>query len=125
MAEEACNGNLPSGACAQEGYVCKLGFDVDNEVDVMYFHLGLDSTCNSLLSSELKTQHSLMDTTTSASLKVFLIENENNASPLSLTLAGSLALSASNNKERVYIIYRKVSNIEYGGIRLLSISKEK
>jgi hypothetical protein len=55
--------------------------------------------------------------------KNFLIEDKYNADPLSLALAGSLALAASNNKERVDVIYEKVEPYEYGGIRLMSISK--
>ena len=64
-------------------------------------------------------------TTPSPNLKIFLIEEENNASQLSLTLAGSLALSASNNKEPVFVIYKKEHDVEFGGIKLLSINKVK
>lgn len=54
-----------------------------------------------------------------------MIENEYEASPLSLTLAGSLALAASGAREPVSVIYHQVSTVEYGGIRLQSISKVK
>ena len=51
----------------------------------------------------------------------FLIEDEYNAGPLSLTLAGSIALSSAVNKAPVQILYTKVDSTQYGGLRLLSI----
>ena len=115
----------PQGACWQKGYVCGLGFDVDNESDVMYFYLGADSSCNTLLTTSFHTLPYPNSQTETTELKIFLINDEHAASPLSMTLAGSLALSASNNKEMVFVVYKKVQDIQYGGIRLMSISKDK
>jgi len=77
------------------------------------------------LQSALRTYTYPGSATYSPYLKLFLIEDEFNASPLSLTLAGSLALSASNSKEPVYVIYKQDHNVEYGGIKLQSIKKVK
>ena len=127
--EEVCytgEPGTPQGACWQHGYVCGLGFDVSNESDVMYFYLGADSSCNTLLASDsLKTYTYPGSSTYATELKLFLINDEYAASPLSLTLAGSLALSASNNKEMIFVVYKKVHDVQYGGIRLVSISKDK
>ena len=122
-AEENCNvpGN-PDGSCQQAGYVCNLGFDVNGEDNVMYFHLGADAACTNLLESKrIKTQLTESDTTKSKSTKFFLIENVENVGPLSLTLAGSLAMLAINNNTPIEIIYKQVKKSEYGGIKLLSI----
>ena len=78
-----------------------------------------------MLSSALKTYTYPGSVTYSSYLKIFLIEDEFNASPLSLTLAGSLALSASNNKEPIFVIYKQDHDIEFGGIKLQSINKVK
>lgn len=51
----------------------------------------------------------------------FLIEDEYNAGPLSLTLAGSIALSGAVNRTPVQILYRSVDSTQYGGLRLLAI----
>lgn len=78
-----------------------------------------------MLSSALKIYTYPGSATYSPYLKLFLIEDEFNASPLSLTLAGSLALSASNNKEPIFVIYKQDHDIEFGGIKLQSINKVK
>ncbi len=106
-------------------YACGLGFDVSNGKNVMFFNLGTDTTCSILMTSELRTYTYPGSATYSPYLKLFLIEDEFNASPLSLTLAGSLALSASNNKEPIFVIYKKDHDIEFGGIKLQSINKVK
>ena len=116
---------MSAGSCTQTGYVCGLGFDVSNGKNVMFFNLGADTTCNVLLTSSLRTYTYPGSATYSTYLKLFLIEDEFNASPLSLTLAGSLALSASNNKEPVYVIYKQDHDVEFGGIKLQSINKVK
>ena len=126
-ATETCQGAEttpnPPYSCQQTGYVCNLGFNVNGEDNVMFFQLGLDSTCANLFKSEnIKTQLTETDTTKSSSTKFFLIENEEKTGPLSLTLAGSLAMLAVNNNMQVYIIYKKVKDIEFGGIKLLSIN---
>lgn len=112
----------PPYSCQQTGYVCNLGFDVNGEDNVMYFQLGTDAACTNLFKSDsLKTYLTESDTTTSSSTKFFLIENEENVGPLSLTLASSLAMLAINNSTPIEIIYKQVKKIEYGGIKLLSI----
>ncbi len=116
---------MPAGSCTQTGYVCGLGFDVSNGKNVMFFNLGTDTTCSILMTSALRTYTYPGSATYSPYLKLFLIEDEFNASPLSLTLAGSLALSASNNKEPIFVIYKKDHDIEFGGIKLQSINKVK
>lgn len=126
-AEESCQGPEtypnPPYSCQQTGYVCNLGFDVNGEDNVMYFQLGLDPTCATLFKSEnIKPQLTETDTTKSSSTKFFLIENVEKTGPLSLTLAGSLAMLAVNNNMQVHIIYKKVKDIDYGGIKLLSIN---
>ena len=125
-AEESCQGPEtypnPPYSCQQTGYVCNLGFDVNGDDNVMYFQLGTDATCTNLLESKrIKTQLTESDTTKSKSTKFFLIENVENVGPLSLTLAGSLAMFAINNNTPIEIIYKQVKKSEYGGIKLLSI----
>ena len=126
-AGETCQGEEatpnPPYSCQQTGYVCNLGFDVNGEDNVMFFHLGLDTTCTNLFKSDsLQTFLTEIDTTQSSSTKFFLTENEEKTGPLSLTLAGSLAMLAVNNNMQVHIIYKKVKDDEYGGIKLLSIN---
>ena len=86
-------------------------------------YIGLDTTCGKLQKSDSLPTYPNPDDTTieSQSTKFFLIEDEYNAGPLSLTLAGSMAMSASLNGRKVSIIYKRVKLEEYGGIRLLSI----
>ena len=111
-----------TGDCEQTGYVCNLGFNVVGADNIMFFQLGADAACTYLLTSDsLKTYKSMLDTTYSDYTRFYLWENKNSATPLSLTLAGSLAMLAINNGLQVDIIYRKVDNIEYGGIKLQSI----
>ena len=125
--DERCFGKnedgMKEGSCEQSVYVCNLGFDVSNGPNVMFFSLGSDPSCETLKTSDLKTIAYPGSSSNSLWLKIFLIEDKYNADPLSLALAGSLALAASNNKERVDVIYEKVEPYEYGGIRLMSISK--
>lgn len=125
-AEESCQGPEtypnPPYSCSQTGYVCNLGFDVNGEDNVMYFHLGTDAACTNLFKSDrLFTQLTESDTTKSKSTKFFLVENVENVGPLSLTLASSLAMLAINNNMPIEIIYKQVKKSEYGGIKLLSI----
>ena len=63
-----------------------------------------------------------MPSSSSSDAKFFLIEDEYDAGPLSLTLAGSLAMSATLNGRAVSIVYKRVrEDMDYGAIRLLSI----
>ena len=107
----------PDGSCTQHGFVCNLGFNVNGENNIMHFNLGADSTCTDLLTSSLAPKDSTQDSTA----WIFLVENHEGMGPLSLTLAGSLAMIAVNNNQQVNIIYKKVDNIPFGGIKLLSI----
>jgi hypothetical protein len=64
----------------------------------------------------------LLDNSKIKVLRLSLIESEEyHTDALGMTLAGSLALSASNNKIPVSIIYHKVHSSEYGGVLLQSI----
>ena len=90
----------------------------------MAFYLASDPACDpaSLLTTQFTT--TLIDETQSNRLHIFLIEGEEyHTDALGITLAASLALSASNNKKLVSVIYHKVYNEEYGGIRLQGISQ--
>ena len=113
------NVDTPSERCYQLGYVCNIGFDVANAKDVLYFNLGADTTCSTLNTSKFQTYD--IDNQPSPYAVFFLIEDEYNAGPLSLTLAGSIALSSAVNKAPVQILYTKVDTVQYGGLRLLSI----
>lgn len=126
-ASETCQGAEttpnPPYSCEQTGYVCNLGINVNGENSIMYFHLGADSSCSILLTSNsLKTFKSELDSSYSVFTKFYLIENENKMGPLSLTLASSLAMLAVNNSIPVNVIYKKVGEYDFGGIKLLSIS---
>ena len=112
-------GGLSPNSCYQLGYVCNIGFDVANAKDVLYFNLGADTTCSTLNTSKFQTYN--IDNQPSPYAIFFLIEDEYNAGPLSLTLAGSIALSSAVNKAPVQILYTKVDTVQYGGLRLLSI----
>lgn len=120
MGVESCNssgstGVIPPGSCHVNGFVCNLGFDL-GEKNVLFFNIGTDLTCNSLAGS------TLMPSSSSSEAKFFLIEDEYDAGPLSLTLAGSLAMSATLNGRAVSIVYKRVrEDMDYGAIRLLSI----
>ena len=122
-ASENCNvpGN-PDGSCQQIGYVCNLGFNVVGEDNIMFFHLGSDTTCTTLLTSRLAYKRNINNGTDSTAW-FFLRENQENMGPLSLTLAGSLAMLATNNATPVEIIYKKIENINeaFGRIKIQSI----
>lgn len=112
---------IPEGSCTQTGFVCHLGFDVNGEQNVISFYLGSDSTCQSLLYTRFETIR-VTDNSKINTLRLSLIESEEfHTDVLSMVLASSIALSASNNKKLVSVIYHQVSKDEYGGIRLQSI----
>ena len=122
-AEEKCNvpGN-PDGSCQQIGYVCNLGFNVMGENNMMFFNLGTDASCSNLLKSNKFITKTIRNSNIEASYSNFtLIENEENMGPLSLTLAGSLAMLAVNNNIPVDIIYKQVDTLYFNGIKILSI----
>ena len=126
FSEEVCNFNgsnemIPNSSCSQFGYVCHLAVDVNNAQNVMAFFLGTDQNCTTWIQTQFETTD--FNGTKTNSLKVFLIESEEyNTDALAMTLAGALALSASNNKIPVRIIYHQVKEQNYGGILLQSIS---
>lgn len=107
---------IPAGSCQVNGYVCNLGLDINGK-NVLFFNIGADALCTTNFSSSLALSQSPFSYT-----RIFLIEDEFDAGPLSLTLAGSLAMSASLNRRVVSIIYKRVrDDMEYGSIRLQSI----
>ena len=75
FANELCNTNnepgIPQGTCTQIGYVCNLGFDVVDGANIMYFALGADTSCSTLLTSSQKTYIYPGSSTYSPMLKVF------------------------------------------------------
>ena len=114
--------SLPSGSCQQIGYVCNLGFNIVDENNMMFFNLGAEASCTNLLKSkQFRTRATPNSTTYTANSNFTLIENEENMGPLSLTLAGSLAMLAVNNNIPVDIIYKKVDSLYFNGIKLQSI----
>lgn len=125
-AGENCQGEEatpnPPYSCSQTGYVCNLGFNVKEENNMMFFNLGADASCSNLLKSEKFKTRSAPNSVAYTDYSNFtLIENQENMGPLSLTLAGSLAMLASNNNIPVYIIYKQVDTLYFNGIKLLSI----
>ena len=114
---------IPEGSCSRENvFVCNVGFNVAGEKSMLYLNISLNAACTSLENSRLAVYENPSDTTTRPSYTTFfLVEDEYEATPLSLTLAGSLAMSASLNGKKVRIIYKKVKDEAYGGIRLQTI----
>lgn len=127
FSEEICNVNgsykaIPEGSCVQYGYVCNVGFTVSNEQKALSFYLAVDQACQTLLQTKFETIR--FDNSTTKVLRLSLIESEEyHTDALALTLAGSLALSASNSKVPVSVIYHQVGSSEYGGILLQAISQ--
>lgn len=120
---EKCNiPENPPGSCYQTGYICNLGFNVNGENNMMFFNLGTDATCTNLLKSEqFRTKKAPNNDSISTYSNFTLIENEEHMGPLSLTLAGSLAMLAANNNIPVSIIYKQVDSLYFNGIKLQSI----
>jgi hypothetical protein len=127
LAEEICNNSgsnsgIPEGSCSQIGYVCNLAFDVNGSQKVMAFYLYNDATCATPSITTLQTFDTQTKSTTNR-LRIFMIEGaEYDTDALGMTLAGSMALSAYNNRTHIGVIYSKKGNNQYGGIRLLAIS---
>lgn len=125
-ATETCQGAEttpnPPYSCELIGYVCNLGFNVVGENNMMFFNLAADAACTTLLKSEqFQTKKAHNNDSLSEFSNFTLIENEENMGPLSLTLAGSLAMLAVNNNIPVDIIYKQVDTLYFNGIKLLSI----
>lgn len=122
---EQCNvEGIPSGSCIAKGFVCNVGFNVGGEKSMLFFKIGADAACTSttLFKSRLTVYVDPADTTSEpANTKIFLVEDEYETGPLSLTLAGSIALAASLNERMVSVVYKKVKDEAYGGIHLLAI----
>lgn len=111
----------PEGSCTQSGYVCNLGIDANNNVNVMFFNLGADATCSTLLESlQFHTFLSGQDTVQSFATFFFMDDNDG-IDALSMTLVSSVAMLAVNNGVPVEIIYKKNGDQWYGGIRVLAI----
>lgn len=89
--------------------------------DMLFFNLGKDATCSMLLQSKFKTRIDSSSNVYSNDARFTLTENEYKATPLSLTLASSLAMFAFNNGMQVDIIYTQDHDIHFNGIRILSI----
>lgn len=127
FSEEICNANnsmpsIPEKSCTQTGYVCHLAFDVNNTQNAISFYLGTDSLCSSIQTTSLSTVRT-SDNVTTNQLHLFLIESEQyHTDALTMTLSGAIALSASNNRNLIRVIYHKVNSTEYGGILLQAIS---
>ena len=123
MAAEQCNipGN-PTGSCSQEGYVCFLAIDVRQNQKVLAFRLYDDAACTQpSITDALTTQD--INGAVSNNIWLFMIEGATyDTDALAMTLAGSVALSAYNNRTMVSVIYTKVSQNTYGGLRLNAIS---
>lgn len=117
--------SIPDGSCSWENvFICNPGFNVGGEKSMLFFNISSDVSCSqqSLKKSRLVVYEDPSNITTEPlHTTFFLVEDEYEATPLSLTLAGSLAMSASLNGKKVRIIYKKVKDEAYGGIRILSI----
>ena len=112
---------IPEGSCSRENvFVCNVGFNVAGEKSMLYLNISLNAACNSLETSRLVV-YDAPSNTEPLYTTFFLVEDEYEATPLSLTLAGSLAMSASLNGKKVRIIYKKVKDEASGGIRLQTI----
>ena len=137
-ANETCYVSAEKGnplICTATGYLCQLGVDVNPETNAMFFRLSSDPLCTNLFKSACMNT-TLVDThivngvetpisVPSPSTKFFLENDGVFSGPLSMTVGGSIAMSAYNSRDVVSVMYRKVSDIEHGGIRVLSISASK
>lgn len=114
---------IPEGSCSWENvFICNQGFNVGGEKSMLFFNISSYATCDSLKKSSLVVYNDSLGTQVIPPYTTFfLVEDEYETTPLSLTLAGSLAMSASLNGKKVKIIYKKVKDQAYGGIRILSI----
>ncbi len=127
FSEEICNVNnsmpgIPEKSCTQTGYVCHLAFDVNNAQNAISFYLGTDSLCTLIQTTSLITVRA-SDNVTTNQLHLFLIESEQyHTDALAMTLSSAIALSASNNRNLIRVIYHKVKQTEYGGILLQAVS---
>lgn len=122
---EQCNVHgIPPGSCVVQGFVCNAGFNVGGEKSMLFFKIGADAACTStaLFKSQISVYENPADSTSEPiNTTIFLVEDEYETGPLSLTLAGSIAMSASLNERMVSVVYKKVKDEAYGGIRLLTI----
>lgn len=114
--------SIPDSSCSWENvFICNVGFNVSGERSMLFFNISLYASCDSLKKSRLPVYENSSNATEPFYTTFFLVEDEYEATPLSLTLAGSLAMSASLNGKKVRVIYKKVKNEAYGGIRLQTI----
>lgn len=119
-AEQCDVPGFPDGSCIKEGYVCDMGFNVAGTKGMLYFKLSENAQCTQKFKSDrFVTYTDTTDTsTTTLHTTFFLIEDEYDATPVSVTLAGSLALAASLNGRKVSVVYKQVKLEDFGGVRL-------
>ena len=121
---EQCGGNgIPQGSCATVGFICNVGFNVAGEKGIVFFRMATDMQCtNSIKSAQFPTYYDTTNhSTVTSRTTFFVIEDENGATPVSVTLAGSIALSASLNARKVFVIYKQVREEDFGGVVVQSI----
>lgn len=121
QAGELCDvAGFPQGSCIKQGFVCDIGFNVAGAKSMLYFKLGESAQCTQKFKSDqFATYTDTTDTSTHTLYTTFfLIEDEYDATPVSVTLAGSLALAASLNGRKVSVVYKQVKLEDFGGVRL-------
>lgn len=121
QAPELCNvAGFPQGSCIKQGFICDIGFNVAGAKSMLFFKLSEDTQCTQKFkSNEFATYTDTTDMSTTTLHTTFsLIEDEYEATPVSVTLAGSLALAASLNGRKVSVVYKQVRREDFGGVRL-------
>lgn len=118
--------------CSHGGYVCKLGTAIGAQQNNIYFFLGKTKECdtnNFFKSDSLKTNLDVVNAATgsvigkqpSTMTKFFIANDGQYANALSVTVAGSYALSAYRNSDSVYVYYAMADSNENGGIKVLNL----
>lgn len=128
--------------CMQKGYICDLSVDVlDARSNTFAFYLSLDPSCSDpakfFTSTVFPTEFVLRQLDAepviqpSKYTKFCLINDDNYAGAQSMTLIGSVMLSAYNNSTLVAVSYRRGPKDgdglynEYGGVRVKNITLVK
>ncbi len=142
--------------CTTSGYVCEVGINPGRNGggDAMFFYLGTTPDCEysnwyNTAVNDMKTcvfaeqydaNGNLVSTSVheSVTTKFFLNNDTQYAGPLAMTVTGSIALSAYNNRTLVNVLYTKVDNKvkvrpdngqncleEHSGIRVLALQTVK
>lgn len=130
--------------CMQKGYICDLTVDVrDARSNTFAFYLSLDPSCvdkNKFFKSKKfpttyalykineATGEPIADVKEDVLTRFCLINDDNYAGAQSMTLIGSVMLSAFNNSTPILVSYRKgpldgqgLLN-QYGGVRVKNIT---